>query len=361
MKPFLEYGWQPQVMAVEGARKAILAGKVEVYDLDRDPAEASDLGSGANLPRRCGRALEDYPVPSPEAARAAGHAGRRGEAAAGQPGLRQRRRRTGRPQGRAAAGRHDARCSAISSARRRSSPAASTPRRSRCSSGSSRADPHNLDAALRLATAHSSLGHDALAVAAFKKAAALGAALAGRADLPRAALRARQGLGAAAPLLEQVVAESPDRLPALEALAVVRERQGRRGRGGGPASADLPPAHAVGRRAGAARTAGDERAADAAGDRGVRGGARASPGRAFTHDLELGVLYLAARRLQDARDGARPRPGVVARYPMALFKRAQVSVLLHEPDQAARIDAARRHADATTRPLIARERLFEGK
>jgi hypothetical protein len=43
---------------------------------------------------------------------------------------------------------------------------------------------------------------------------------------------------------------------------------------------------------------------------------------------------------------------------MALFKRAQVSVLLNEPDQAARIEAARRHADATTRELIARERLF---
>ncbi|HEX9187937.1 MAG TPA: hypothetical protein VGB87_12735, partial [Vicinamibacteria bacterium] len=45
-------------------------------------------------------------------------------------------------------------------------------------------------------------------------------------------------------------------------------------------------------------------------------------------------------------------------YPMALFKRAQVSVLLGEHDQAARIEAARRRADATTRPLIARERLF---
>jgi hypothetical protein len=43
---------------------------------------------------------------------------------------------------------------------------------------------------------------------------------------------------------------------------------------------------------------------------------------------------------------------------MALFKRAQVSVLLNEPDQAARIDAARRHADTTTRELIGRERLF---
>jgi hypothetical protein len=46
---------------------------------------------------------------------------------------------------------------------------------------------------------------------------------------------------------------------------------------------------------------------------------------------------------------------------MALFKRAQVSVLLNEPDQAARIERARRFADHTTRPLIARERLFQGR
>jgi len=44
---------------------------------------------------------------------------------------------------------------------------------------------------------------------------------------------------------------------------------------------------------------------------------------------------------------------------MALFKRAQVSVLLGETDQAARIEAARRRADAVTRPLIERERLFQ--
>ena len=46
---------------------------------------------------------------------------------------------------------------------------------------------------------------------------------------------------------------------------------------------------------------------------------------------------------------------------MALFKRAQVSVLLNEPDPAARIQAARQRADGTTRPLIERERLFQGR
>jgi hypothetical protein len=43
-----------------------------------------------------------------------------------------------------------------------------------------------------------------------------------------------------------------------------------------------------------------------------------------------------------------------------LFKRAQVSVLLHEPDALARIALARQKADATTRELIAKERLFQG-
>jgi hypothetical protein len=70
-------------------------------------------------------------------------------------------------------------------------------------------------------------------------------------------------------------------------------------------------------------------------------------------------LYLDARRFVEARDALDRVPSSSRDYPMALFKRAQVSVLLNEPDRAARIDAARRHADATTRPLIANERLFK--
>jgi hypothetical protein len=44
---------------------------------------------------------------------------------------------------------------------------------------------------------------------------------------------------------------------------------------------------------------------------------------------------------------------------MALFKRTQVSVLLHEPDQRARIERARERADASLRALIDQERLFQ--
>jgi Tfp pilus assembly protein PilF len=86
--------------------------------------------------------------------------------------------------------------------------------------------------------------------------------------------------------------------------------------------------------------------------------ARAAQGSAFTHDLELGVLYLDARRFDEARQALDRVPASSPAYPMALFKRAQVAVLLHEPDAAARIALAKKRADAVTRPLIERERLF---
>ena len=89
--------------------------------------------------------------------------------------------------------------------------------------------------------------------------------------------------------------------------------------------------------------------------------ARTVQGAAFTHDLELGVLYLAARRFQEAKAALDRVPPTHPEYPMALFKRAQVSVLLNEPDKTARIALARQKADATTKELIARERLFAGR
>jgi hypothetical protein len=70
MNSFLEYGWQPQVMAVAGRYKAILSGRLETYDLETDPQEAHDLGSGVALPPGARKAMEDYPVPSPDVARA---------------------------------------------------------------------------------------------------------------------------------------------------------------------------------------------------------------------------------------------------------------------------------------------------
>jgi len=148
-----------------------------------------------------------------------------------------------------------------------------------------------------------------------------------------------------------VVADDPSRLPALEGLATVRERQGRVDDAlrlwqrvftmRTPAEAELAHLGAL------AMAAGDTASAIAAYEK-TRG-----------HDLELGVLYLDARRLEDARAALDRVPASHPDYAMALFKRAQVSVLLHEPDAAARIEAARAHATPVTRELIARERLFQ--
>ena len=77
--------------------------------------------------------------------------------------------------------------------------------------------------------------------------------------------------------------------------------------------------------------------------------------RRFRLNLELGVLYLADRQYSKAAMSldkvSRSHPA----YPMALFKRAQVSVLLREADSEARVRQAWQHADNTTRQLIVAE------
>src|SRR5205823_309101 len=64
MKPFLDYGWQPQVMALEYRLKTIAAGKIEVYDVIADPAEMHDLAATTNMSREVRAALREYPIPS---------------------------------------------------------------------------------------------------------------------------------------------------------------------------------------------------------------------------------------------------------------------------------------------------------
>jgi len=221
------------------------------------------------------------------------------------------------------------------------------------------ADPHNLNATLQEATAYSSLGRDAQAIAMFDKAAALAPNSPDvRMYLGLHYLRTRDW-ARAAPLLERVVTDAPDRLPALEGLAIVRMRQGRVDdaialRLKIYAQREATPAELVDLGAMAMQAQRTPIAIDAF-ER-----ARALQGSAFSRNLELGVLYLADRQFEPARAALDRVPPSDPGYPMALFKRAQVSVLLHEPDAAARIALARQRADATTRDLIASERLFQG-
>ncbi len=221
-----------------------------------------------------------------------------------------------------------------------------------------RRDPNNLDAALRLGTAHSMLKHETEAMTAFRRAAAI----APKSPDVRLYVALHYARGKdwvqAVPLLEQVVAGDPARVPAIEALADLRERQGRL-----PEAIDLlrdlyrlrPPTPVDLIKLGVLAMATTQ--TDLALTSFEQ--ARVEQGRAFRHHLELGVVYLAARRLAEARDALDRVPATSPDYPMALFKRAQVSVLLKEPDQAARIDLARRRANAATRELIANERLFQ--
>jgi choline-sulfatase len=356
MKPFLAYGWQPQVMAVEGRTKAILAGRVEAYDVVADPGETRDLEPDAKLSGALRSALRGYPVPAGEARRPAELLDEEERSRLASLGYVS--------SGSAPAARADAPRPAdmtrlyetidqASFLFVREDYAKAIPLLERIRVE----DPGNLDAVLRLATAHSALGHGERAERAFGEAEKLAP---GSQDVRTyRALHYVRGKQwpRAVPLLERVVAESPDRLPAAEALALVRERQGR-----------VEEAIALRQEVYAKRKASaaelvhlgllamsanrTELALDSL------EGARAAQGGAFRHDLELGVVYLAARRLAEARDALDRVPPSHPEYPMALFKRAQVSVLLHEPDRAARIERAREQADATTGELIARERLF---
>jgi len=357
MKPFLDYGWQPQVMAVEGASKVIFAGRNEVYDLATDPIEKRDLSASAPISRAVRNALKDYPLPSPGAARAPSSLSEEDKkklaslgyvSAGAAPVIR---KDAPRPVDMARLFDRIEKASGLFVGEEY---AKAIPLLEQILAE----DPFNLDAALRLATAHSALGHDAAALRMFERAKDLAPQ---SADV-RTYLALHLARGArweeSVPMLEKIVAESPDRLPALEALARVRERQGRTRE----AIATWQQIHAL-RKASSVELVkvGELAMAVEDTDAAIRAfeGARAAEGSAFRHNLELGVLYLASRRFEEARDALdRVSPQHPA-YPMALFKRAQVSVLLKEPDRASRIEAARRGADATTRDLIAHERLFQ--
>jgi arylsulfatase A-like enzyme/Flp pilus assembly protein TadD len=357
MKPFLSYGWLPQIMAVTGRQKAIASGKTEIYDVLTDPGETRNLSADVSLSREARRALDEYPVPSPEASRppeALDEDARRKLASLGYVSggaVPPVRKDAPRPADMTHLFDDIERASDLFV---KEEYARVIPLLEKILA----ADPHNLDAALRLATAHSSLGHDDRAEQAFRKAAAI----APRSRDVRVYLALHYARGPewqrAAPLLEGLAAEDADRLPVLEALAVVRERQGR--------VADsvalrrkiyerrAPSPEELVQLGQLAMHVEDTPLAIEAFEK-----ARALQARAFRNNLELGVLYFAARRYDDARGALDRVPSTHPEYPMALFKRAQVSVLLGEPDQAARIDAARRRADETTRDLIARERLFQ--
>lgn len=367
MRPHLQYGWQPQVMAVgsggttSGPLKVIRSGDTEVYDVGADPGETRNLagrlpGGLADLERELARSVRDYPLPAPA-----------GAAPARQLTDEDRKRLAslgyaswdGTPQRRADAPSPRDMTHLFADLDRgsglflRGAYAEAVPVFERVLA----ADPGNLVAALRLAVAHSVLGRDARALESFERARRIDPSSPDLQHYLGMHHLSRRRWDEAGALFAAVLARQPERLPALEALARVREEQGQPAE----AAALLERAAALQRapaptllKAGELRMAlGDTPAALAAFEQ-----ARALQGEAFSHHLELGVLYLAARRLPEARDSLDRVPSSHPDYPLALFKRAQVSVLLREPDSEERIRAAAARADAATRDLIANEPLF---
>lgn len=350
MIPFLQFGWQPQVMAIDGRQKTIHAGALEVYDVVADPAEARDLAATATLSRDVRKTLQEYPIPSlaPPASDNLTPEEQRQLASLGyltsttKPVVR---KDAPRPRDMVQLFDELDRASALFSAEKYGEV---VPLFEQILA----ADPHNLMAALRLATAQSALGRNDAALAAFRRAEAI----APQSEDVRVYLALHYAKTAewqrAVPMLEAIVAASPERLPPLEALALLRERQGR-----------LADALALRQRIATMKSLTQPelvhlgRLAMENGQTAVAIDALENAQSPETQ-LELGVLYLAANRLQDARDALERVPATHPEYPLALFKRAQVSVLLNEPDRAERIARARANANATTRTLIERERLF---
>lgn len=356
MQPYLNYRWQPQVMGVAGRRKLIRSGRSELYDVAADPREARDLSASEAPDRALARAVADYPLPgaSPAPASPAGEEERRrlaslgylvsGEAPGAVP--------VGAPRAAEMTDLFaDLDAAALAFARGDWARAAGRFERVLARDGG------NLMAVVQLAACRSLLGREREADAAFERAR--------RIDPRSIEVRHYLALhhlkygrdGRAAPLLEEVLAVQPDRLAAIEGLARVRARQGRLADAAALLERAVPLSADGGTRlveAGLLRMQlGETGPALAALER-----ARTLQGEAFRRHLEIGVLLFAAGRLEEARDAFDRVPAGHPDAPMALFKRAQVSVLLREPDAGERIRRAREGANAVTRPLVARERLF---
>ena len=294
MKPFLEYGWQPQVMAVTGRHKSILAGRVEIYDVVADPGETRDLAADDRTRPPVPAALRDYPVPSPAASRPPENLDENARKALASLGYVSA---TAAPEVRKGAPRPADMVRLFDVIEKASGLfvagqyAAAIPLLEKILA----ADPFNLDAALRLATAHSSLGRDAKALEMFKRAAEISPASPDVRTYLALHLARTSQWEQAVPMLEKVLADTPDRLPALEALARLRERQERIDDAvalrqkvyalRAPTAAELAELGEL--QMGLGRTAPAIDAFERA--------KAAAPNR-FANDLELGLLYLDARR-----------------------------------------------------------------
>jgi len=359
MKPFLQYGWQPQVMAVRGSVKVIQSGVFEVYDPRTDPAESADLSGSVEIDHEILNAIRDYQVvPSMDGQASPASLTKEAReqlAALGYVGwdspapLRENapiaRNMTylfaDLDKGSALFAREEYEASIG------------------VFEGVLAQDPMNLMVVVRLAVAYSVLGNEARAEQLFERAREIHS---GNIDLKHYIAMHRFRFGhwdAAATMFEEVLDAMPHKLPALEALARIREKQGRFDEAARLMERIIPlkesPAPEWIRLGELEMAMTDTPGAIRAFEE-----ARRLQGDAFDRYIELGVCYLAAQRPVEAAQALDRVPRDHPGYAMALFKRAQVSVLLGEPDWQNRVRLAYEVADPDIRRLIENEPLFQG-
>ena len=295
MKPYMNYGWQPQIMATSGQQKAIFAGRIETYDLGADPGETRDLGVGNGLPPAMRKALDEYPVPVP------------GEAPAPQNLTEEARRNlaslgyvsgTATPVVRKDAPRPVDMVSLFPTLDRaswlfvRERYAEALPLFRKILAG----DPHNLDAALRLATSYSMLEQNEQALAAFRQAASI----APRSADVRLYLALHYTRGKdwpqAVPILEQTSRRRRSSRPSRGSRRCVRNRDARRGRPLRQKVLGLRPPTAAIVRWATRDGAGGTR------PRSTHSRAPARPGCGLSSRPRAGRSLLSARSLPEARD-----------------------------------------------------------
>ena len=359
MKPFLQYGWQPQVMAIRHSLKVIQSGVFEVYDPRTDPAESVDLSGSVEIDQEVLDAISDYAmVASAGAQTSQGSLDRQAReqlAALGYVGWNS-----------PAPLREDAPI-----ARNMTPLFADLDRGSalfareeyeasiRVFDGVLAKDPMNLMVVVRLAVANSVLGNEERGEQLFARAQEIHG---GNTDLHHYIAMHHFRFGrwdVAAPVFEEVLEVMPYKLPALEALARIRERQGRFDEAARLMERIIPLKESPA--ADWIRLGELEMAmTDTPGAIRAFEEARRLQGEAFDRYLELGVCYLAVRRPVEAAEVLDRVPQNHPGYAMALFKRAQVSVLLGEPDWQNRVRLAYESADPGIRQLIENEPLFQG-
>jgi len=354
MKPFLQYGWSPQAMAVDGNSKMIRTADTELYDLRVDGEETNNLIGERQPSKRALRALSAYPVPGEEPnPRALDQDQLERLASLGysaSPGIPEQR--TDAPAPRAMTDLFPALDRASDLFVKGDYRAAATAFEAILTR-----DPGNLTGHIRLAVCHSLLGEEQRALDHFRRAGELSASSIDLIHYLGMHYLRFGHLEKAADRLEAVLRGQPRRVAALSALARVRTRQNRAeeaiallGR-----AATISDDPGIYERMGILHMGrGKTTAAITAFEQ-----ARALAGPDFGAALDLGVCYMAVNRFAEAAELLETVTADDPRYPMALFKRAQAAVLIRDPEAGRWIELARANADETTRPMIESEKLFE--